>query len=311
MKRLYLISGLLSLVIHILLILSLNGIFYPSISKLNTTSKLDNIEVSIIKISPPKAPSDIIKNPSKQNLIVDKIESPNNEKPNKTSILSRGDSKAHSNLFKKRSDSYKDNKTVIPRLAASEPPTTTASPSSIIKENNETFMSQREKKDNENKRESSEENKTKSIFSKDALTHRNIPSFLDGADIEKVARMDTGDDEVSGDNTPISLDTKDYKYIDYFATIKRQIQIVWTYPPEAIKKGISGRLDILFTINRDGKLQDIQLVSSSGYKMLDEEAITAINVASPFQPIPEHIKGEKLPILGKFIYYPAFGPIAY
>ena len=72
----------------------------------------------------------------------------------------------------------------------------------------------------------------------------NTLALLDGLDAEKFASMDTDLLEDYDDNEPISLDTKEVKYADYFARIKHQIELVWIYPSTAAERGISGDLSL-------------------------------------------------------------------
>ena len=110
-----------------------------------------------------------------------------------------------------------------------------------------------------------------------------------------------GKDE-SPDKELISIDTQELKYADYFATIKEHIFQVWTYPVEALKKGITGKGSLKLTINRDGNLVDINVVNSSGHKILDEATIKAFKEASPFKPIPDTLNKDKLVISTTFSY---------
>lgn len=60
---------------------------------------------------------------------------------------------------------------------------------------------------------------------------------------------------------------------------------------------------LVFTIKRNGDLENIQLLNSSGYARLDNEAIRAIRSASPYSPFPEGWGAlERLNIKATFIY---------
>jgi len=98
------------------------------------------------------------------------------------------------------------------------------------------------------------------------------------------------------------LNAPEVQYISYFASIKRKIELVWQYPYEAAAAGIQGELTIDFVIARSGMVSSIDLVRSSGSKILDDEAIRSLRVASPFDPIPAQYKIPSLKIRGRFIY---------
>jgi len=98
------------------------------------------------------------------------------------------------------------------------------------------------------------------------------------------------------------LNAPEVQYISYFASIKRKIELVWQYPYEAAAAGIQGELTIDFVIARSGAVNSIELIRSSGSKILDDEAIRSIRVAAPFDPIPAQYKIPSLQIRGRFVY---------
>jgi len=105
---------------------------------------------------------------------------------------------------------------------------------------------------------------------------------------------------IEGD--PIALDTPDPKYQDYFRQIRERIQSKWIYPYEASSRGIGGELQIDFGIAKSGELQFIERRRTSGIELLDDYAIRAVQLASPFPPVPDAISKGGLPINGTFKY---------
>ncbi len=72
------------------------------------------------------------------------------------------------------------------------------------------------------------------------------------------------------------------------------------YYPEASRRyGIYGSLRLLVTVRQDGSLEDVQVLSSSGYAVLDEAAIKIVRLAAPFAPFPAELKAttDKLEII--------------
>jgi TonB family protein len=100
----------------------------------------------------------------------------------------------------------------------------------------------------------------------------------------------------------VSLNTTEFKYYAYFAHIKRQIELAWSYPYEAQKRDEGGRLTLVFTIESGGNVSSVTLIRSSGYQILDEYAIKAVRYASPFNPIPASIGTKRLRITANFEY---------
>ena len=101
----------------------------------------------------------------------------------------------------------------------------------------------------------------------------------------------------------VELSTTEFRYLSYFSKLKSQIESVWHYPEESRYRGEEGQLFLVFTIKRNGDLENIELLNSSGYARLDNEAIRAIRSAAPYAPFPEGWGSlEKLNIKATFIY---------
>lgn len=56
------------------------------------------------------------------------------------------------------------------------------------------------------------------------------------------------------------------------------------YPAEARDNGIYGSLRMLVSINRDGTLREVQVLESSGHRVLDNAALRIVRLASPYAP---------------------------
>jgi protein TonB len=56
------------------------------------------------------------------------------------------------------------------------------------------------------------------------------------------------------------------------------------YPDDARRQGIYGGLRLLVSINRDGTLYEVQVLESSGQKLLDQAALRIVRLAAPFAP---------------------------
>ena len=71
------------------------------------------------------------------------------------------------------------------------------------------------------------------------------------------------------------------------------------YPEASLRYGIYGELRLLVIIRQDGSLEDIQVLSSSGYAVLDEAAMKIVRLAAPFAPFPSELSAttDKLEII--------------
>lgn len=58
------------------------------------------------------------------------------------------------------------------------------------------------------------------------------------------------------------------------------------YPPDALDHRAAGTVIVSFAIDRTGRLLESHIKKSSGFDLLDNEAIDALNRAQPFSPLP-------------------------
>ncbi|MBF0521203.1 MAG: TonB family protein, partial [Nitrospirae bacterium] len=73
-------------------------------------------------------------------------------------------------------------------------------------------------------------------------------------------------------DTALSLETEDIRFEGYMRKLKQMIEASWVYPPDAIKRRITGDLQISFTINKNGTLGQVYVMRTSGDQSLDEAA---------------------------------------
>jgi protein TonB len=98
----------------------------------------------------------------------------------------------------------------------------------------------------------------------------------------------------SATRTVIPLNTKDPTYVTYNGKIGQMIEINWQFPEVAKQYGFKGKVILEFTITAKGELAEVRLIRSSGYNLLDEEAMRAVKTAAPFPPFPPWIKDDRL-----------------
>jgi len=87
----------------------------------------------------------------------------------------------------------------------------------------------------------------------------------------------------------------------YLLDWRRRLEAVGNqyYPRASVRYGIYGDLRMLVVIRQDGSLEDIQVLSSSGYAVLDEAAIKIVRMAAPYSPFPAELRAttDKLEIV--------------
>ncbi len=100
----------------------------------------------------------------------------------------------------------------------------------------------------------------------------------------------------------IDLNTREYRYIGYFTSLRKAIELAWNYPLSAARRGMSGRVNLLFTVEKDGGVSRVKVLDSSGFLVLDNAIVDAIQTAAPFSPLPEGFNKKYLDIRGTFNY---------
>jgi len=153
------------------------------------------------------------------------------------------------------------------------------------------------------KKESAKENinqKFKEIEQSNKL--KKEPDIFDKDIIAKLSKQRKGKDEEIESSKGLSFSAKEFNDWGYLQRLKEKIERVWQYPTQAAERGIYGDLYIKFTIDKRGKLISVELIRTSGYRMLDDAAIEALKDAQPFWPLPEDWQKDSLTITGHFIY---------
>ena len=87
----------------------------------------------------------------------------------------------------------------------------------------------------------------------------------------------------------ITASTQEYEYAAYMRAWVAKVERVGNlnYPREAQRLGLTGRLILTVSIGRNGEVKGVLVNRSSGKKLLDEAAVQAVNLSSPFAPLPK------------------------
>lgn len=76
------------------------------------------------------------------------------------------------------------------------------------------------------------------------------------------------------------------------------------YPEEARRNALFGELQLLVAIGRDGNVEGVEILKSSGIRVLDQAAIRIVRLASPFAPIPKALSVERLEVIRTWRFSP-------
>ena len=88
----------------------------------------------------------------------------------------------------------------------------------------------------------------------------------------------------------------------YFIRVQEQIAAKWGFPREAGKDELEGDLLIELRIAKDGSLDRVWLLRSSGLAAFDNAALSAVEGAQPFPPVPDEVAKQTLAINASFRY---------
>ncbi|MDZ7686699.1 MAG: energy transducer TonB [Gammaproteobacteria bacterium] len=78
----------------------------------------------------------------------------------------------------------------------------------------------------------------------------------------------------------------------YLNSWRRKVEKVGNlnYPSEARREQIYGSLRLLVSIYPDGSLKEIEVLESSGHRILDDAAIDIVQLAAPLAPFPDNLR---------------------
>jgi protein TonB len=108
----------------------------------------------------------------------------------------------------------------------------------------------------------------------------------------------------------ISANTKEAADAAYQAAWVARIERLGNlnYPDEARRRQLqSGKtLTLMLTagVKRDGSLRSVDIIQSSGYKLLDDAAIRIVQLAAPFPPVPAKAEYDELYITRTWEFLP-------
>jgi TonB family protein len=104
--------------------------------------------------------------------------------------------------------------------------------------------------------------------------------------IKKFAKKNLGKD-VEKEKVHVNLELLQLKYYAYTIKLVYSIGTNWHLPSDYIKGNFFGTVTVQYTIKKNGELENVELLHTSGHKSLDDSAINAIKESALFQPIPD------------------------
>jgi len=62
------------------------------------------------------------------------------------------------------------------------------------------------------------------------------------------------------------------------------------FPKQALREGVFGSLRLATTLKTNGTIHSVEILKSSGHRVLDDAALQIVHLSSPFSPFPQEIR---------------------
>ena len=150
--------------------------------------------------------------------------------------------------------------------------------------------------------------KSKAAKGKDLLKQKsNLPELAQlFPNADKMARLEESYRKKYGpeveDGETKFLNTDDILFGSFLRRFETAVYGVWRYPSEAAKLGIEGVTPVKITFNRKGEVENVQLLESSGSKILDNEVFRTLRLIGPVGSFPKNFDKEKFYLIAFFQY---------
>lgn len=126
--------------------------------------------------------------------------------------------------------------------------------------------------------------------------HRPLPSF-DAPGVFERGPERPGEGRGNGDGGKYrSIASFGFKHVSYFLGMQRKIELVFTIPSFTPNHGAVGVPIVGFTVRRNGELADAVLLRSSGYPVVDQALMRAVQRAAPYYPFPDDMPDQEVNI---------------
>jgi TonB family protein len=111
------------------------------------------------------------------------------------------------------------------------------------------------------------------------------------------------DPNFSTEDPTILSDTRGYDFGPFMNQVVNRVRLNWySLIPEIARLGKKGRVVIIFTITKNGSIDDLRLVANSGTEPLDRAAMGSITASNPFAQLPAGFDGDRLVLQFTFLY---------
>jgi protein TonB len=127
-----------------------------------------------------------------------------------------------------------------------------------------------------------------------------FPSAQKMAGLEENYRKKYGPEVEDGETK--FLNTDDILFGSFLRRFETAVYGVWRYPSDAARLGIEGVTPVKITFNRKGEIEEVQLLESSGSRILDNEVFRTLRLIGPIGSFPKGFGKEKFHLIAFFQY---------
>lgn len=129
---------------------------------------------------------------------------------------------------------------------------------------------------------------------------RLFPGAGGMARLEENYRRKFEKDVAEGDTKFLNSD--DIQFGSFLRRFENSVYGVWRYPEQASRNGIQGVTPVRITFNRRGEVVHVELLESSGAKVLDDEVFRTLKMIGPVGGFPRGYDKDEFHLIAFFQY---------
>lgn len=107
--------------------------------------------------------------------------------------------------------------------------------------------------------------------------------------------------DIAEGNTKL-LNTDDIQFGSFLRRFENSVYNVWRYPEEAARNGVAGITPVRITFNRRGEVAHVELLESSGARILDDEVFRTLKLVGPLGAFPKGYDKDEFHLIAFFQY---------
>jgi len=124
-----------------------------------------------------------------------------------------------------------------------------------------------------------------------------------GAGGDSLRNFDNRQANFSVEEPTILSDTLGVDFGSWLRLVYYRVRDNWyAVIPELIRSGTKGKVVIIFDIHSNGRIENLQVVRSSGLSPYDRAAVSSLKLSEPFPSFPHAFKGELLTLQFSYLY---------